>query len=81
MARKPYVEGEYKVMCDICGSVRYASETSMNWKGERVCTDTCLEPRNPQEMPIRVPVEKRGVPDPRPWKLTEKPSLTKWEEL
>ena len=58
MARKPYVKGEYKVMCDICGSVRYASQTRMNWKGERVCSDTCWEPRNPQEMPIIVPKER-----------------------
>ena len=58
MARKPYVKGEYKVMCDICGSVRYASQTRMNWKGERVCSDTCWEPRNPQEMAIKVPKEE-----------------------
>ena len=81
MARKPYVKGEYKVMCDIGGSVRYASQTRMNWKGERVCSDTWWEPRNPQEMPIRIPKEDRSVPDPRPWKLKEEKSLTDWSKL
>lgn len=80
MARKPYVVGEYKVMCDICGRVRYASQTRMNWKGERVCNE-CWEPRNPQEMAIKVPKEQRNVPNPRPWKLKEEPSLTDWSKL
>jgi hypothetical protein len=53
----------------------------MNWKGERVCSDTCWEPRNPQEMPIRIPKEQRAVPDPRPWKLKEDVSLTDWSKL
>lgn len=81
MARKPYVKGEYKVMCDICGSVRYASETTLNWKGERVCKDTCYEERNPQEMPIILPKEQRAVPNPRTWKLKEDVSLTDWSKL
>ena len=82
MARKPYIRGEYKVMCDICGEVRYASQTRMNWKGERVCSDTCWEPRNPQEMAIKVPKEERAVPNPRPWKLSDdQPSLTDWSKL
>lgn len=82
MARKPYVKGEYKVMCDICGSVRYASQTAMNWKGERVCSDTCLDERNPQDFAIKVPREEgRIVPNPRVWKLREEESLTDWSKL
>ena len=80
MARLPYVKGEYKVMCDICGRVRYASQTTFNWKHERVCKE-CLEPRSPQEMPFKIPVETRAVSDPRPWKLKEEPSLTDWNKL
>lgn len=80
MARLPYVKGEYKVMCDICGRVMYASQTVFNWKHERVCKQ-CWEPRNPQETPFRIPVEKRNVPNPRPWKLKEEPSLTDWNKL
>ena len=81
MARKPYVQGEYKVMCDICGCVRYASQTTLNKNNERVCTDTCLDKPNPQDKPIRVRSESRSVDNPRPWKLKEDKSLTYWSKL
>jgi len=65
-ATLPYKgRGEHAVTCDICGEIRYASQTTFNWKGERVCTDTCFEPRHPQEIPIKVRAENNAAPDPR----------------
>ena len=78
MARKPYIgPGEHKVMCDICGLVRYASQTVFNWKGERVCKE-CWEPRHPQEMPFKIRKENNAAPNARPWKEIDLPSQTEW---
>jgi len=42
-------DGDYPVICDMCGFRRWASECRLNYKGELVCADTCWEPQHPRE--------------------------------
>lgn len=80
---KPYRHGAYLVCCDICGRTRYDSETRMNWKGLRVCADTCWEPKDPQwDVPIKMQPElDRVVPNARPPKYVTLPSNTDWSKI
>lgn len=60
-----YKPGDWKVICDRCGMDRYASECRMNWQGLFVCSDTCWEPRHPQDFVKAIP-DYQTVPIARP---------------
>lgn len=66
-----YIPGDYLVMDDITGQICHASETLINWKGERVHWEN-YEERNPQDEPIKIRREIRVVDNPRPLKTQEK---------
>ena len=57
--------GRYHVICDRCGFKRWNHETAREWTGLRVCKDTCLESRHPQDF-VRGKADRQSVPDPRP---------------
>lgn len=61
-----YTHGGYKAICDSCGFLRKNFEMRMRWDGLFVCSDTCWEPRQPQDFVRTVPGEGRPVPIPRP---------------
>lgn len=63
MAYKP---GDYKVICDICGLERYASECRLNWEKQMVCSDTCWEDKHPQFIEPTGRHERQTVPIHRP---------------
>jgi hypothetical protein len=50
MSHSVYIKGQRWVVCDRCGFDRRANEVSKEWTGFIVCTDTCLDQRNPQEL-------------------------------
>ena len=60
-----YVKGEWLVICDMCGRRRYQSECRMNYNNLIVCSDTCWEPRHPQEA-VTGKGEDTSVPNARP---------------
>lgn len=41
--------GQYNFVCDLCGRKRKASEGRLTWDNFFVCTDTCWQPRHPQD--------------------------------
>ena len=44
-----YQHGKWHVICDRCGRKRYNTEVSKEWTNLIVCSDTCLDMRNPQD--------------------------------
>ncbi len=66
-----YKPGDYLVMDDITGQICHASETRINWKGERVHWEN-YEEKNPQDEIFRIPREKNIVQNPRPLKTIDK---------
>ena len=60
-----YRPGEWKVICDQCGFVRYASQVAKQWNGLYTCTDTCWESRHPQEF-VRGRIDHQVPPFVRP---------------
>ena len=52
-----YKPGDNWVVCDRCGFERRASATQEEWNGLRVCSDSCYEPRHPQDF-LRVRADK-----------------------
>ena len=60
-----YRAGDWNVICDRCGSKRYASETKHEWTGLVVCADGCWEPRNEQDF-VRGVADQQVVPFSRP---------------
>ena len=61
-----YVPGDYKVICDICGFEKFASECRLNWKKQLVCSDTCWEEKHPQYIEPKGLHERQTVPIHRP---------------
>lgn len=57
MDNKSYRPGEWWAVCDICGLDKYASQLGEDYRGFRVCRDTCLDKRNSQEF-VRARPEK-----------------------
>jgi hypothetical protein len=55
-----YIPGDNWNTCDRCGFERRVSEMREEWTGLQVCSDTCWEPRHPQDF-LRVR-EDSGVP-------------------
>lgn len=62
--RPHYRPGDFLRVCDVCGSVYYASETRKRWDGLVVC-DEDFETRNSQDF-VRGVADRQRVPDPRP---------------
>lgn len=60
-----YKPGDFNRICDQCGLKRKASETRENWRGLIVCSDTCYEPRHPQDF-VRGQFDDQRVYKPRP---------------
>lgn len=57
--------GDWNVMCDRCGMKRRASQCRLNWQNLLVCSDTCWEPRHPQDFVRAIP-DDQSVPIARP---------------
>jgi len=56
-----YVKGEWNVICDYCGMEKKSSEVKLTWDNALVCSDTCWEPRHPQDF-VKSKVDKQRVP-------------------
>ena len=59
-----YRPGDHLVICDRCGSKKYASEAKKEWTGLLVC-HPCWDPRHPQDL-VRGRVDRQAVKDARP---------------
>ena len=57
-------EGDYNVICDVCGFKFKASQLRKRWDGYMVC-DKDFEQRHPQDL-IKIRPEKQTVPWARP---------------
>ncbi len=60
-----YIPGDPYFICDICGFQKRRSEIRENWKRQKVCADTCWEPKHPQ-LTIRPVQERTAVLGARP---------------
>ncbi|KKN42604.1 hypothetical protein LCGC14_0711540 [marine sediment metagenome] len=60
-----YIPGEPWFLCEICGFRRRRSQIRKNWKNQKVCADTCYEPKHPQ-LSIRAVKETIAVREARP---------------
>ena len=67
--REGYRMGEWKAVCDRCGTTYYSSQLRLEWTGLRVCdgggTNKCWEPRHPQEF-VRGKADRQAPPWTRP---------------
>ena len=61
-----YRSGDHFVICDQCGSQRYASECRMQWNGLFVCSDTCYDEKHPLLEPTVGKHEKQSQRINRP---------------
>ena len=52
-------------ICDRCGFRRKLHQLRKEWTGLKVCSDTCWEPRHPQEF-VRGVKDDQSVYEPRP---------------
>ena len=57
--------GPYNCICDQCGRKRHASELKMTWDNFFVCSDTCWQPRHPQDF-VEGRADDQTVPIVRP---------------
>lgn len=60
-----YRSGDWKVVCDQCGLVRYASQVRKQWNNLYTCVTTCFEERHPQEF-VRGVIDNQVPPFVRP---------------
>jgi hypothetical protein len=63
--RDYYKQGDYNVICDICGAKRKASECRLQWNNLFVCSSTCFNTRQPQDF-VRGLKDDQTVPIARP---------------
>ena len=56
-----YSKGDWNVYCDYCDKKRKASDCRLTWDNALVCSDTCWEPRHPQDF-VRGKVDKQRTP-------------------
>ena len=56
-----YLKGDWNVICDYCGTKKKQSQCRLTWDNYLVCSDTCWEPRHPQDF-VRGKVDKQRVP-------------------
>jgi len=56
-----YLKGDWNVICDYCGEKRKQSQCRMTWDNYLVCSDTCWEPRQPQDF-VKGKIDKQRVP-------------------
>ena len=56
-----YKAGSWNVHCMRCGFKRKAEDIRKEWTGLLVCSDTCWEPRHPQDF-LRGVEDKQSVP-------------------
>jgi hypothetical protein len=62
-----YYPGKWLVICDRCGFKKLNTQCRKTWDNLLVCSDTCWEPRHPQDYMVRpITGEGRAVPDARP---------------
>lgn len=66
-----YYPGDHLVICDRCGTKRYRSDCKKEWQGHIVCTDTCWEPRHPQDITPPYRLDRQWVDDNRPRAATD----------
>lgn len=59
-----YIPGDFKRVCDRCGSIFRSSQTLKTWDGLWVCRED-FESRHPQDF-VRGRKDIQNVPDPRP---------------
>ena len=59
-----YRSGEWKALCDVCGTTFLSSELTKRWDNLMVCAYD-WEPRQPQDF-VRASVDKMAVPWSRP---------------
>lgn len=59
-----YVQGDHKVICDLCGLTYMRSETKMQWDNLLACRE-CYSPKHPQDT-IRPKTDKQTVDIARP---------------
>jgi hypothetical protein len=55
-----YLKGDWNVICDYCGKKMKQSQCRLTWDNFLVCSDTCWEPRQPQDF-VRGKVDKQRV--------------------
>ena len=60
-----YIPGDYKMICDRCGSTFRKSEMAEEWTGLWVCTQYCWTERHPQDFVTSIP-DDPSVPVSRP---------------
>ena len=60
-----YIPGDYKMICDRCGSTFRKSEMAEEWTGLWVCTQYCWTVRHPQDFVASIP-DDPSVPVSRP---------------
>ena len=78
--RTYYKKGSYNVTCDICGLVKKAEQTKMDWHGRRVCMQD-WEPQWQLDLQRKVfpsPREGGAVRNPRPQQSIVSVSAAQW---
>jgi len=60
-----YIPGDWKMICDRCGSTFLRSQMAEEWTGLWVCTKGCFQTRHPQDFVESVP-DDPSVPVSRP---------------
>lgn len=62
--KTPFVLGDSKAVCEVCGFDFYHSMLKKRWDGAMVCSAD-WEPRHPQDL-VRPKAERNNVRNPRP---------------
>jgi len=62
-----YIDGDWNVICDICGKKRKYSQCKKTWDGYLACTvENCWYPKHPFDMPIPIIQDDIAVPEASP---------------
>lgn len=64
MQKNYFVNGQWNVICDVCGFKKKSGEVRKRWDGLMVCEED-FEMRHPLDF-IRIPVEQNNIQDSRP---------------
>lgn len=64
MQKNYFVNGQWNVICDVCGFKKKSGEVRKRWDGLIVCEED-FEMRHPLDF-IRVPTESNNIQDSRP---------------
>ena len=88
MSENYYDQGNWNVICDICGKKRKRSQCKKTWDGFLACTvEKCFYTKHPNDYPRRIVPDGLPVPDarPRPDLVSEMssipvPGITRWTD-